>query len=159
MTTSFKDTIWRNSGLFKKSAQVGPVKHQKSINMLDIEDVSESALPPTSDGTTHISAAEKHQQIGVDPAVAIIKHVADGVVSNMAGGGAFVIVDVNPHTAEFIKAALVYHQECTAKIKVVSYAVNENHHDWLQMEVRSWMIDAFLTSSLKIHGAAPLPES
>eukprot|EP00973_Karenia_brevis_P087061 12073976-Karenia_brevis.AAC.1 len=74
MSVPFKHTAWRHSGLFKKSAQVGPVKHQKTADMLLIDDTSECALPPSSDATVHISPSEKHQQIGVEAALEVIRH-------------------------------------------------------------------------------------
>eukprot|EP00973_Karenia_brevis_P029257 4034962-Karenia_brevis.AAC.1 len=73
----FKDWAWRNSSLFKKSAQVGPVKFQKTTNMLYVDDVASDALPPTSDPATHMSPPEKHQQIGVEAALAVVRAAAD----------------------------------------------------------------------------------
>ena len=57
MHKPLKDLVWKTSGLFTKAASVGPVDAQKSAYMETIVDVGDTALPSTSDTTTHLSQA------------------------------------------------------------------------------------------------------
>lgn len=79
-----------------------------------IDDVSETALPPSSDVQTHIHQAEKHQQVGVGAALAMIQAALNGVAVQL-GSSSLTVVDLFPHTSEFIKATIIYQQEANVR--------------------------------------------
>ena len=154
MERSLRTSIWKTSSLLSKTCQVGPVQAVKTTDMVAVEDMDDMALPASSISETHMSQADKHQQIGVDACVRCPRGTLDGVVLT----GDPICVDVFPQIGDFVKACMTFQQEFTSKIKVVSYAQSDSHQEWLAQEVRNWYTQNFLSSKLKIKGTKRLSQ-
>ena len=59
MATDFKNCTWRKSDVVARNALVGPVDAPNPADMQIIEDLSETALPSSSDPNSHITQAER----------------------------------------------------------------------------------------------------
>eukprot|EP00959_Pyramimonas_sp_CCMP1952_P233413 4878376-Pyramimonas_sp.AAC.1 len=79
LSKRLKDSCWKTSGLFSQAALVGPVKAMKTVDMEMISDVSEAALPPTTDQHAHIVPAQKVMHIGFDACKAILHACLDSL--------------------------------------------------------------------------------
>ena len=155
MTKTLKDIVWKTSGLFTKAASVGPVDAQKSADMETIIDVGDTALPPTSDTTTHLSQAQKVMQIGPDACKAILHACLDNLKVPDAN---ISVVDMFPHTGDMIKAFLLFQNDVTCPMHLHAYAATEGELAWLRESIQTWAREKFMENTLKIRGAAPLPE-
>ena len=156
MSKAFKDSAWWSSSLLRKAPVVGPLKAMRTSDMSVIEDLSEDTLPSTTDPTTHISPAEKVQQVGVDACLQVLQATFDGI--NAARTTMAVVVDPFPHTGDMLKAVIKYRGEFTGRLLYHSFAASAMEKVWLNFSVATWMQGEFLAGRLGIRGAAPLPE-
>ena len=82
--------------MFTNSALVGPVHAMKTADMSITTDISECALPPTTDKDTHLSQSEKAMQIGHDACNNILHACLDHL---KAPDASISIVDLTPIVA------------------------------------------------------------
>ena len=155
MNKQLKDSQWKHSGLFTHAACVGPCKASKTNDMEIIMDVTETALPKTTDQTTHMAPAEKVQQIGCDACVSILHACMDKMKKPDL---CFSLVDLFLHTGDMIKAAILFQAELTTFMKIHSYASSDVEKEWLDQIINAWAREKFIDGTLKIRGAMPLPE-
>ena len=134
---------------------MGPVEAQKSADMETIIDVGDTALPPTSDASTHPTAAQKIMQIGPDACKAILHACLDNLKVPDAN---ISVVDLFPHTGDMVKAFLLFQNDVTCPMHLHAYAATEGELAWLRESIHNWAREKFMEGTLKIRGAAPLPE-
>eukprot|EP00435_Cladocopium_sp_Y103_P075831 s119_g66.t1 len=93
---------WRNSDLFRFNLVKDAVLPLSS-ELVEIEDLSELALPSTTDASTHPPPAEKFQQIGIDAAQKLLSAATSNLAAE-AERTALLVVDLSSRTMEFAKA-------------------------------------------------------
>ncbi|CAK9015484.1 Uncharacterized protein SCF082_LOCUS12781 [Durusdinium trenchii] len=120
-----------------------------SKELLTIEDMSDCALPSSTDASTHPSQAEKNQQIGVAAARNIIKAVLkiENSASVAAARSSTLIVDLTVHTCDFSRAAAL--EKDNQFLYYLGLRRNVGEEEWS----RTYMKE-FLTQSL-LEGAIP----
>ena len=146
-------SVWAKSELFSKSSQLGPAPALKTADMTTIEEVWETALPPSTNVYETVSQAEKHQQIGVAAMQVVLRGVLAGVA---LPAGDLHFTDLFPHTGDGIKASLLQQADLTMTLKVTSYSQSEADQLWLDREIQDWAVQQFMSGVLKIKGAQPL---
>ena len=145
--------LFRNAQVFQ-TAVITDVEMQSSNDMLVIEDMHEEALPGSSDATTHVSQAEKHQQIGMDAARKLLKSV---LPPELPSRGAFLILDTTAHTMELAKAVFQERasKSSTTPLYYLGLAEKEGEREWQQHHVCSWLAEGFLNGSIPLPVGAP----
>lgn len=157
MGKPLKSQMWRQCTVLAKNPSIGPAASLKTSDMQIVEDISDTALPASTDATTHMSPAEKVHQIGHEACLSVLRGFFNGL-STDSGRGTVVIVDLFPHTGDLLKAAVLFRQEYTGKLKYISMAQSEMAQQWLHDHVHAFMKNCFLKHELIIRGAEPLPE-
>ena len=146
-------SVWAKSDLFAKTSQLGPAPALKTADMTTIEEVWETALPPSTNVYETVSQAEKHQQIGVAAMQVVLRGVLAGVV---LPAGDLHFTDLFAHTGDGVKACLLQQADLTMPLKVTSFSQNETDQLWLEQEIQDWAVQQFMSGAFKIKGAQPL---
>lgn len=145
--------VFRNIKLLQ-TAVVTDVQMLPSNEMLTIEDMHEDALPPSTDMTSHVSLAEKHQQIGMDAARKLLQALLPEELPQRA---AILIVDTTAHTMEMAKAVYTHHaaKATTTPLYYIGFAETEEEKEWQTYHMNSWLSEGFLSGSLALPPGAP----
>ncbi len=146
---------WKTTALFRKPLLTDAVLLQ-SRDMVMPEDLRDTALPDTSDMTTHIPQGEKHQQVGVDAARKLIASICDGFPEQR---GAMLILDCTAHTLEFAKACYLEHaaRKTSLPLYYVGLVEGEANMVWSSFHLQNWLANGFLDESVPLPPGASLP--
>lgn len=148
---------WRKSQVFARGllqeADLLPTK-----GMLLVEDLSDDALPSTTDVSTHINPPEKVQQIGFHAGSCLLS----GYLAKPEEGErhAQVVIDLSVHTCDLSRAFLT---DLAAKTLPTSayyfgFCVSEVHLEWTQKILSQFLADGYLNSEIALpHGVALPP--
>lgn len=144
---------WRSAQVFQQ-AVITDVPMLATSAMLQIEDMNEDALPGSTDTTSQMSQAEKHQQIGVEAA----RKLCQGLLPNdLQSRAAIVFVDTTPHTLDACKA--VYQERasgsCVAPLYWHGFSESEMEKEWQTYHMLTWLSEGFLDGSLPLPRGAP----
>ena len=126
-----------------------------SAEMLVIQDMSEAALPASTDITTHVPQVEKHQQIGVTAASKVLTAFCSGL--SEAERAALLLVDLSTHTLEFVKAAYEVRQNLNLPMYYLGFSQTEGELEWQKYHLGTHFAEKFLQGSLPLPpGTSPL---
>ncbi|CAJ1385994.1 unnamed protein product [Effrenium voratum] len=150
--------IWRTAPLLRK-----PLAEESVLlatrDMVTIEDIAENALPQTTDTSTHIKPAEKHQQIGVDAARKLLRGFVQGMESSSRAS--ILVVDLSLHSAELCKAALLEHACGQGQLQLpcyyIGFAADEEKLEWANHHMEEFLANSFLDQSLPLPKSASIP--
>ena len=123
---------WRKSPVFARGLlEESELVHAK--DMLIVEDLSDVALPHTTDPSTHMNPPEKAQQIGPAAGRSLLKAFFGGG-QNDGDRKALLVIDLTPHTGDLLRAFLSEHcaQAFPAPAYYYGLTVDESHADWLR---------------------------
>ena len=153
-------TVWRRSPIFSRTllqeADLVPTKE-----MLVIEDLSETAVPASSDATTHINPPEKVQQIGVTAGQALLRGFLTATGQDEGERKAHVVVDLTTHTTDVTRAFV---HDCLSKAFAaptyyIGFTASEGHQEWCDRILSEFVADGFLGGSLPMLTGSSLPPS
>ncbi|CAK9118015.1 unnamed protein product [Durusdinium trenchii] len=145
--------VFRSAKVFQQ-AVLTEVPMLPSNQMLVIEDMNEDALPASSDTTTHVSQAEKHQQIGQDAARKVLQSI---VPSDLQSRAAILVVDTTAHTLEFAKAAYLERasKSITIPLYYLGFSASAGEKEWQVDHLCTWLTEGFLSGELPYPSGAP----
>ena len=145
-------THWKGTDVFKNNL-IKDATLPLSLELLDMEDLSEEALPTGTDDKTHPCQAEKYQQIGQDAASKILS----GALTNApaeAERAAILIVDPSARTLEFAKAAYELRKTAGQPLYYLGFAENDGQAEWQRFHLSTWLSEGFLNGSLPLPAGA-----
>eukprot|EP00438_Fugacium_kawagutii_P007583 Skav225341 [mRNA] locus=scaffold3721:8917:12502:- [translate_table: standard] len=145
--------MFRNIKLLQEAVVTG-VQMLPSSDMVTIEDMHEDALPASTDITSHVSLAEKHQQIGVDAARKLVQAILPEEFPHRA---AILVVDATPHSMEMAKAVYMHHaaKVMTTPVYYLAFSDSEEEKEWQLHHMTAWLSEGFLSGSLALPPGAP----
>ena len=149
---------WRSAPLLKKPL-VEEAALTQTRDLIQIEDVSPSALPATTYLETHINPPEKHQQIGVDASRKVLRGFLQGLEPPTGARCAVVIVDLSLHTCDFLKAASMDHMLSNTGMATyyLGFGAGEDKLEWAGQHFEEFLSTGFLDGSLNILKSVSLP--
>lgn len=124
-------TVWRRSPIFSRTllqeADLVPTKE-----MLVIEDLSDTAVPASTDATTHINPPEKVQQIGIAAGQSLLRGVLTASGQDEGERKAHLVVDLTTHTADVTRAFVQDSLSKTfaAPTYYIGFTASEGHQEW-----------------------------
>ena len=126
----------------------------QSKDLLTIEDMSEGALPPSIDASTHPNQAEKNQQIGISAAKNFLKAMISKEQNDKSGGvrSSTLVVDLSVHTCDFSRAI-------TAEpgVYYVGLARDLGEEEWARTYMKDFLATNFLNGEIKLPSKLTLP--
>lgn len=123
--------------------------------MIQIEDMEETALPSSTDSATHASQAEKAQQLGVSAARSIVRACAQHENPAHSGRVAHLFIDLSPHTLDFARAVAL--ERGNQPIFYLGLTRDVNEEEWSKCFMRDFLADGFLDGSLTLPSNMSLP--
>ena len=126
-----------------------------SRDMLQIEDMNEAALPPSTDPNTHISQPEKSIQVGVAASRSIIRAALQNEGQAQTSRGVCLIVDLTCHTCDFTRGFL--HERGTNPVYYMGFTRNSGELEWSKCLLRDYIAEGFLSGSLTLPASLTLP--
>ena len=151
----YKATLaaWRKSPVFGRSL-LEEADLLPTSKMLLVEDLSDTALPQTTDTTTHINPPEKCQQIGVSAAKCLLRGFLNAEAS--AERTATLVIDLTVHTLDMSRAFVSEknHKALPATTHYMGFVTSEDHKDWAEKTLVNYLTEGYL----QVDGAdIPLP--
>ena len=148
------NATWKGAPVMRQ-AVLTDIPQITSAEMHVIQDMSETALPTTTDVTTHASQVEKHQQIGVTAASKILTAFCSGLAESERA--ALLLVDLSTHTLEFAKAAYEVRQSLNLPTYYLGFSQSEGELEWQKYHLGTHLSEKFLQGSLPLPpGTSPL---
>lgn len=153
-------TVWRRSPIFSRTllqeADLVPTKE-----MLVIEDLSDTAVPASTDATTHINPPEKVQQIGIAAGQSLLRGVLTASGQDEGERKAHLVVDLTTHTADVTRAFVQDSLSKTfaAPTYYIGFTASEGHQEWGDRILSEFLADGFLSGSLPMVTGSTLPPS
>ena len=139
---------WKGTDVFKFHL-VKDAALPLSADLVEMEDLSEEALPSSTDDKTHPCQAEKHQQIGQDAASKILASALTNAPAE-AERAAILIVDPSARTLEFAKAAYELKKTIGLPVYYLGFAETDGQAEWQRVHMSMWLADGFLNGSLPV---------
>ena len=151
------DKFWRSVPVMRQPV-LNAANMLKTADMLTIEDVSECALPRTTDVDTHASQQEKVMQIGHEAMSSILSSFISNL--NPQKRTAILLVDLSVYTCDMARAFVG-----TMKSNALLYYVGFCEHglEWATQHVKDDISEQMLDGSFNLPGwavpsAEPPPE-
>ena len=145
--------FWKNTELFQKNL-VQNAELPLSSELVQIEDLSDLALPNSTDSTTHPNQAEKFQQIGQDAAKKILTAALTNLGSE-AERTALLIVDLSSRTLEFAKATCEVKKTVSTPLYYLGLTESDSELEWQRFHLATFLSDQFLQGTLPYPAGAP----
>ena len=138
------NSTWKGAPVMRQ-AVLQDIPQITSAEMLVIQDMSEAALPASTDITTHVPQVEKHQQIGVTAASKVLTAFCSGL--SEAERAALLLVDLSTHTLEFAKAAYEVRQNLNLPMYYLGFSQTEGELEWQKYHLGTHFAEKFLQGS------------
>lgn len=144
---------WKGTDIFKYNL-VKDAPLPLSSELVEIEEMSEMALPQGTDDKTHPAPAEKFQQIGHGAA---FKLLSATVTNAMAEGDrkALLVVDLGSRTLDFAKAVYKLRESVKTPLYYLGFAETDEQIEWQQFHLSQWLALGYLDGTLQLPAGAP----
>ena len=144
--------FWKTASIFSRPV-IADARMIASSEMETIEDMSEEALPASSDMSTHVSQAEKHAQCGADAARKVLQALLP-----TTSRAAVLVVDTTAHTLDFAKATFLERTSGSRpgmSVYYAGFAETEGELEWQRYHLLTWLSDGFLSGEVPLPAGAP----
>ena len=146
--------FWRNTPVLKQGLlEVADLPAGKDL--LQIEDLSEEALPSTTSLTHSANAAEKYHQLGLSAWSSVLK----GSLSELSNGTKkpCLVIDLAPHTGDLQRAIAQerFKGSIGLDIHFLAFHADEMEMEWATQSFTEYVFDKFLQG--EFDPIVPLP--
>ena len=146
--------FWRNTPVLKQGL-LEAADLLAGKDLLQIEDLSEDALPSTTSLTHSVNAAEKYHQLGLSAWSSILK----GGLSELSNGTKkpCLIIDLAPHTGDLQRAIAQerFKGSIGLDLYFLAFQADEMEMDWAKQSFIEYVFEKFLDAEFE--PVVPLP--
>lgn len=147
--------VWKAANSMKQGLTDG-AKVPKLSDMVWVMDISDDALPDTSEVDQTKHAPHTYSQLGVDAAAKAIGMFMEGMHEIMDASNAVIIVDLHPLSLDFARAVLT---TCVNQnVVYVGFSEDEEHCAWAKWFIEKEATCMLKDNSLKLQGFELPPE-
>ena len=143
-------TFWKSTLIFSRPI-LDRATLMKTSDMCVPEDMSEAALPSTTDATTHINPPEKHQQIGPEAAGNLLRGFLQGLEVH-GRRIAILCVDLSTHTCDVTRAFFTEYQNVKLPMYYTGLCQDAHARDWAIDHMQRIVTDRILSGELTVSG-------
>ncbi|CAK8998958.1 unnamed protein product [Durusdinium trenchii] len=149
-----EDWLWRDSSLCKLRRNVAEAKQLAGKHMIQVEDMSPTALPATTDNP--IQGAHKYAQVGPDAAKKLLQSAVEGVA--FGNQLALMLVDCTPLVGNFFEGFIDLANDLNVPLKYAPIFADDSAEEWFFSYFQQELVRRFQLNDFKIRNVDRLAE-